>query len=50
MNKENVKKKLTNLLKFSTEDLEKLEVFHEELLIYNKKYMAQTHPRFCSAY
>ena len=38
MNKENVKKKLTNLLKFSTEDLEKLEVFHEELLIYNKKY------------
>ena len=26
------------MLKFSTEDLEKLEVFHEELLIYNKKY------------
>ena len=38
MNKEEVKIKLKNTLKFTLEDIEKLNIFHDELLKFNKKY------------
>ena len=38
MNKEKVKTDLKNILKFTTEDLDKLQIFHDELLKFNKKY------------
>ena len=38
MNKEKVKTDLKNILKFSTEDLDRLQIFHDELLKFNKKY------------
>ena len=38
MNKEKVETDLKNILKFSTEDLDKLQIFHDELLKFNKKY------------
>jgi|TARA_B110000211_G_scaffold159887_1_gene181012 16S rRNA (guanine527-N7)-methyltransferase len=38
MNKEEVQSELLNKLKFSLDDLDKLSVFHDELLKFNKKY------------
>ena len=38
MNKEKVQSKLLNILKFSADDLEKLTVFHNELIKFNKDY------------
>jgi len=38
MNKEEVQSELLNKLKFSSDDLDKLSVFHDELLKFNKKY------------
>jgi 16S rRNA (guanine527-N7)-methyltransferase len=38
MDKEEVKIKLKNILKFTLEDIEKLNIFHDELLKFNKKY------------
>ena len=38
MNKEKVQSKLLNILKFSAGDLEKLTVFHNELIKFNKDY------------
>ena len=38
MNKEEVQSKLLNTLKFSSDDLRKLTIFHDELLNFNKKY------------
>jgi len=38
MNKEEVQSELLNKLKFSSDDLEKLSIFHSELLKYNNKY------------
>ena len=38
MNKEKVKTDLKNILKFTTEDLDKLQISHDELLKFNKKY------------
>tara|TARA_B100000780_G_C21119051_1_gene453094 strand:- start:2052 stop:2669 length:618 start_codon:yes stop_codon:yes gene_type:complete len=38
MDKEKVQTNLLNKLKFSKEDLEKIQVFHDELLRFNKKY------------
>jgi 16S rRNA (guanine527-N7)-methyltransferase len=38
MNKEEVQIYLKNILKFSTEDLDKLKIFHHELLKFNKRY------------
>lgn len=38
MNKEEVQKQLLNNLKFTSDDLIKLSIFHNELLIFNKKY------------
>ena len=38
MNKKVVYSELTNKLNFSSDDLEKLSIFHDELLIFNKKY------------
>jgi 16S rRNA (guanine527-N7)-methyltransferase len=38
MNNPKVKNELKNNLKFTNEDVEKLQVFHDELLNFNKKY------------
>ena len=38
MNKEEVQQILINKLNFSTEDVEKLQIFYDELLKFNKKY------------
>ena len=38
MNKQEVQKNLKHILNFSSEDLEKLQIFHDELLKFNKKY------------
>ena len=38
MNKDNVQLELLNKLKFSKDDLNKLTIFHDELLRFNKKY------------
>ena len=38
MNKEKVQLELLNTLKFSSDDLGKLLIFHDELLKFNKKY------------
>ena len=38
MNKEDVKLNLKEVLNFSPEQLEKIQIFHDELLIFNKKY------------
>ena len=38
MNKEEVQSELLNKLKFSLDDLDKLSVFHDELIKFNKKY------------
>ena len=38
MNKDEVQSVLLNKLKFSSDDLDKLSIFHDELLKYNKKY------------
>jgi len=38
MNREEAKLKLVDILNFSTDDLNKLSVFHDELLKFNKKY------------
>jgi len=38
MNNKTAQSDLKTLLKFSTEDLDKLHIFHEELLKFNKKY------------
>jgi 16S rRNA (guanine527-N7)-methyltransferase len=38
MNKEEVHAELTNKLNFSADDLNKLSIFHDELLRFNKKY------------
>lgn len=38
MNKEEVKLDLIQALNFSPEQLEKIQIFHDELLIFNKKY------------
>jgi 16S rRNA (guanine527-N7)-methyltransferase len=38
MNNAKVKNELKNNLKFTNEDVEKLQVFHDELLNFNKKY------------
>ena len=38
MNKKVVYSELTNKLNFSSDDLKKLSIFHDELLFFNKKY------------
>ena len=38
MNKEEVQSELLNKLNFSPDDINKLTLFHEELLKFNKKY------------
>ena len=38
MNKEAVYIELVNKLSFSSDDLDKLSIFHDELLNFNKKY------------
>ena len=38
MNNKTAQSDLKTLLKFSTEDLDKLHIFHDELLKFNKKY------------
>ena len=38
MNKEEVQSELLKRFKFSLDDLDKLKVFHDELLKFNKKY------------
>ena len=38
MNKQEVQTKLINQLNFSTEDLDQLSIFHDELLKFNEKY------------
>jgi len=38
MDKDSVLKDLKDILKFSTEDIDKLQIFHDELLKFNKRY------------
>ena len=38
MNREDVKSILISKYKFSSEDVEKLSLFHDELITFNKKY------------
>ena len=38
MNKEEVQLKLSEKLNFSSDDLIKLQIFHDELIKFNKKY------------
>ena len=39
MNKDIVQSKLSNNLKFSSDDISKLSTFHDELLKFNKKFL-----------